>query len=176
MSSLRLLRTVETTAVKNINVTDIFTTDFSLYKIVSSNLKANNSTATGTNLRLITSSDSLIDDNYHYAQRGHKANTSFSWGASTDESRIWNVFGTIDDGGQASGSVAFIMNPADTSSYTYVWYGSTGYPSGAYRMYQGYGIHDSTDAITGFQIENNESAGEFATGGQIKIYGIRVDS
>ena len=176
MSSLRLLRTVDTTAVKDISITDIFTTDFNLYKIVSSNLKANNSTASGTNLRLINSNGSVIADNYHYAQRNHKANTSFSWSASTDESRIWNVFGGIDDGGQASGSVAYIMNPTDNSSYTYVWYGATGYPGGAYRMYQGYGIHDTADVITGFQIENNESAGEFATGGQIKIYGIRIDS
>ena len=69
---------------------------------------------------------------------------------------------------------AFVM--FNSSSYTYVWYGSTGYPGGYYRMYQGYGIHDTADVITGFQIENNESAGEFATGGQIKIYGIRIDS
>ena len=43
-------------------------------------------------------------------------------------------------------------------------------------MYKGIAAYPQLIKITGFQAELNESAGEFASGGKIKTYGLRVDS
>ena len=178
MSNLRLINETTTTAgVRTVNITDVFSSDFDIYKIVGSNNLANNSTATGFNLRFLNSSDSVIyHSGYYYAQQGLKGNTTFSEGRSQSESRIWNVFGGLDDSGQSSGSVAYIFNPTSTTTYTYVIYQSSSYPSGNYRMYKGIAVYKQAIKITGFQAELNESAGEFASGGKIRTYGLRVDS
>ena len=178
MSNLRLINETTTIAgVRTINITNVFSSDFDIYKIVGSNNLANNSTATGFNLRFLNSSDSVIyHSGYYYAQQGLKGNTSFSEGRSQSESRIWNVFGSLDDSGQSSGNVAYIFNPVTDSAYTYVIYQSTAYPSGNYRLYKGIAVYKQAIKITGFQAELNESAGEFASGGKIKTYGLRVDS
>ena len=178
MSNLRLINETTTIAgVRTINITNVFSSDFDIYKIVGSNNLANNSTATGFNLRFLNSSDSVIyHSGYYYAQQGLKGNTSFSEGRSQSESRIWNVFGSLDDSGQSSGNVAYIFNPVTDSAYTYVIYQSTAYPSGNYRLYKGIAVYKQAIKITGFQAELNESAGEFASGGKIRTYGLRVDS
>ena len=178
MSNLRLINETTTTAgVRTINITNVFSSDFDIYKIVGSNNLANNSTATGFNLRFINSGGSVIaSTSYYYAQQGLKGNTTFSEGRSQSESRIWNVFGGLDDSGQSAGSVAYIFNPTSTTTYTYVIYQSSSYPSGNYRMYKGIACLYTAIEITGFQAELNESAGEFASGGKIRTYGLRVDS
>ena len=178
MSNLRLINETTTIAgVRTINITNVFSSDFDIYKIVGSNNLANNSTATGFNLRFLNSSDSVISNTgYYYAQQGLKGNTTFSEGRSQSESRIWNVFGSLDDSGQSSGNVAYIFNPVTDSAYTYVIYQSSAYPSGNYRLYKGIAVYKQAVKITGFQAELNESAGEFASGGKIRTYGLRVDS
>ena len=178
MSNLRLINETTTTAgVQTVNITDVFSSDFDIYKIVGSNNLANNSTATGFNLRFINAGGSVIaDSGYYYAQQALKGNTTFGENKSTTESRIWNVFGGLDDSGQSSGSVAYIFNPTSTTTYTYVIYQSSNYPSGNFRMYKGVAVYPQLIKITGFQAELNESAGEFASGGKIITYGLRVDS
>ena len=178
MSNLRLINETTTTAgVRTVNITDVFSSDFDIYKIVGSNNLANNSTATGFNLRFLNSSDSVISHTgYYYAQQALKGNTTFGENKSQSESRIWNVFGSLDDSGQSSGNVAYIFNPVTDSAYTYVIYQSSNYPGGNYRMYKGIAVYKAAIKITGFQAELNESAGEFASGGKIRTYGLRVDS
>ena len=111
MSNLRLINETTTTAgVITVNITDVFSSDFDIYKIVGSNNLANNSTATGFNLRFLNSSDSVISHTgYYYAQQALKGNTTFGENKSQSESRIWNVFGSLDDSGQSAGSVAIYI-------------------------------------------------------------------
>jgi len=177
MSNLRLINETTTTAgVQTVNITDVFSSDFDIYKIVGAVNLANNSTATGFNLRFINASDSVITSGYTYAQVGLKGNTTFSEGRGTSEDRIWNVFGGLDDSGQSSGNIAYIFNPFSSSSYTFTISQSSAFPSGNFRMYKGIGLYPQTTSLTGFQAELNESAGEFASGGKIRTYGLRVDS
>ena len=178
MSSLRLINETTTTAgVRAVNVTDVFSSDFDIYKIVGAVNLPNNSTATGFNLRFINSSGSVISaSNYHYAQQSMKAENNFGEGSSTTENRLWNVFGALDDSGQSAGNVAYVFNPYNSSSFTFCIWQSSSYPSGNYRMYKGSGVLKQSDIITGFQAELNEGAGEFASDGKIRVYGLRVDS
>lgn len=177
MSNLRLINETTTTAgVQTVNITDVFSSDFDIYKIVGAVNLANNSTATGFNLRFINSSGSVISTDYDYAQQAMKAEASFGTNKSTSETRLWNVFGALDDSGQSAGNVAYVFNPFSSSSYTFCLWQSSSKPSGNYRMYKGIGVLHQLNSITGFQAELNESAGEFASGGKIRTYGLRVDS
>jgi hypothetical protein len=177
MSVERLLNVANVSSVVSaINVTDVFTDDFDVYKIVSGNLLGNNSTATGVNLRLINAGGSVIADNYQYAQRVMKSETDNGNNKSTDESRIWNFFNGVDDSGRSQGSHGYIFSPTDTSSWTYVQWHSMGINgSQKSRSYIGVATYPYLDKITGFQVELNESASELAAGGTIKTYGIRSD-
>ena len=177
MSVERLLNVANVSSVVTaINVTDVFTDDFDVYKIVSGNLLGNNSTATGVNLRLINAGGSVIADNYQYAQRVMKSEADNSNNRSTDESRIWNFFNGVDDSGRSQGSHGYIFSPTDTSSFTYVQWHSMGINgSQKSRSYIGVATYPYLTKITGFQVELNESASELAAGGTIKTYGIRSD-
>ena len=177
MSVERLLNVANISSVVSaINVTDVFTDDFDVYKIVSGNLLGNNSTATGVNLRLINASGSVIASSYQYAQRVMKSETDNGNNRSTDESRIWNFFNGVDDSGRSQGSHGYIFSPTDTSSFTYVQWHSMGINgSQKTRSYIGVATYPYLDKITGFQVELNESASELAAGGTIKTYGIRSD-
>ena len=177
MSNLRLINETTTTAgVQTVNITDVFSSDFDIYKIVGAVNLANNSTATGFNLRFINSSGTVISTDYDYGQLAMKGEAGFGENSSTSETRLWNVFGALDDGGQSAGNVAYIFNPYSSSSYTFCLWQSSSKPSGNLRVYKGIGVLHQTNSITGFQAELNESAGEFASGGKIKVYGLRVDS
>tara|TARA_Y100000361_G_scaffold56091_1_gene48949 strand:+ start:2011 stop:2544 length:534 start_codon:yes stop_codon:yes gene_type:complete len=177
MSNLRLINETTTTAgVQTVNITDVFSSDFDIYKIVGAVNLANNSTATGFNLRLINSSGTVISSGYEYAQLALKGETSFNENRGGSETRFWNVFGALDDSGQSAGNVAYVFNPFSSSSYTFCLWSSSSKPSGNYRMYKGIGNLYQLSSITGFQAELNESAGEFASGGKIRTYGLRVDS
>ena len=112
MSALELVNTTTiSSGVSSVNVTSVFTADYEVYKVVGANFLGATSTATGTNLRLINSSSSVITDDYMYAQLTMKGETSFGENRSEDEDRIWNVFSGIDDSGQASGGCFWIFNP-----------------------------------------------------------------
>ena len=98
MSVERLLNVANVSSVVTaINVTDVFTDDFDVYKIVSGNLLGNNSTATGVNLRLINASGSVLASSYQYAQRVMKSESDNGNNRSTSESRIWNFFNGVDE-------------------------------------------------------------------------------
>ena len=154
MSALRLINETTTTAgVQSVNITDVFSSDYDLYKLVGSKNLANNSTATGFNLRFINAGNSVVATDYDYAQLAMKG-----------------------DAAQSAGNVAYVFKPFSSSHYTYcIWQSSTN-PGGNYRMYKGIGVLHQLSCITGFQAELNESAGEFASGGKIRVYGLRVDT
>ena len=105
MSNLRLINETTTTAgVQSVNITEVFSSDFDIYVVMSSNLMANNSTATGANMRLIHSTGIVESGQiYDYGQEAHKGETSKGTNQSSTETRLWNTFGGIDDGGQGAG-------------------------------------------------------------------------
>ena len=177
MSNLRLIDETTTIAgVKTVNMEDVFSSNFDVYLILGANFMANNSTATGVNMRLITHNDDIVENQvYDYAQEVHKGETSKGEDYSDNETRIWNVFSGIDDGGQGSGGTIWLYHPFDTDKYTMMTWKSAGQPGGNLRGYNGHCIYTFQSRVTGYQIELNESAGQFAVGGKIRTYGLRVD-
>ena len=70
MSNLRLLNETTATSVSTMSVTDVFTTDFDIYKI---SLHSSSATEKEDHIQFINSSGSVISSsNYDYAQLSTK--------------------------------------------------------------------------------------------------------
>ena len=164
--------TTMTDDVQTVNITNVFSDKYDVYMIKGSNMIGKNSTATGANLRLINSSDSVLSSDYDFAQLTLKGEASFSEGKSTTATRLENVFGGLDDSGQSQGNVAYIFNPFSSSLYTFCQWQSSSM-LGNLRGHKGIGVLHTTASITGFQVELNESASRFSGEGKVSVYGVK---
>ena len=172
--SLELISTTTMTDdVQTVNITNVFSDKYDVYMIKGSNMLGKNSTATGVNLRFINSSDSVLSSDYDYAQLALKGEASFAENRSTTETRLWNVFGGLDDSGQSQGNIAYVYNPYSSSSYTFCQWQNGSMPGGNLREYKGVGVLHTTASITGFQVELNESASRFSGNGKVSVYGVK---
>lgn len=171
--NLRLIKTqTMTDNVRTEDITNVFSADYDVYLIRGSNFIGKNSTATGLNMQLINSSDSVITSGYTYSQHALKGDASYGEGNSTSSSRMDNVFGGLDDGGQSAGNIAYIFNPFQTR-YTYVISQNSSIPGGNFRMYKGVAVYPQTTSITGIRVELNESVSRFSGQGKVSIYGVQ---
>ena len=172
--SLELISTTTMTDdVQTVNITNVFSDKYDVYMIKGSNMLGKNSTATGVNLRFINSSDSVLSSDYDYAQLAIKGEASFGENKGTTPTRLWNVFGGLDDSGQSQGNIAYVFNPYSSSSYTFCQWQNGSMPGGNLRQYKGIGVLHTTASITGFQVELNESASRFSGNGKVSVYGVK---
>jgi hypothetical protein len=173
-TNLQLIKTTRLTDnVQTVNITNVFSSNYDVYLIKGSNMIGKNSTASGANLRFINASDSVISSSdYHYAQLTLKGEASFSENRSTTETRLFNVFSSLDNDGQSQGNIAYIFNPFSSSSYTFCqWQGAS--MTSNLRGHKGIGMLESTVSMTGFQVEANESASRFSGEGLVSVYGVK---
>jgi hypothetical protein len=176
MSNLRFIKEVTpTSGVHSLELTDVFTDDFDVYKISSSGLFSDSTTATACNLRFISAGGGVVTTNYDYAQLGMKGEATFVQNRSTSESRVYNFFSGLDDNPDSQGGTGYIFNPTNNNSYTHALYQSISHQNGNLRTYKGIGVLHTFSKVTGFQLEINESTADFDAGGVVKVYGLRVD-
>mgnify|MGYP003113492643 FL=1 len=173
MSNLRLLNeTTVSTSVSTVNVTDVFSADFDIYKIVFNGISTAGSTATPLNARLINSSGSVISSSeYDYAFLLMKAETSFTESRATNSTEWDNFFGNPDDNPELVSGVAYIFNPFSSSSYTFATNQVAVETRRWYKMIQ---VLTETTSVTGFQAF--ESNSRPINSGVFKTYGLRVDT
>ena len=177
MSNLRLINeTTVSSAVSNVNVTDVFSTDFDIYIIVGDNFSTASTTATESYLRFINSSGSVISADYNFASWYMPADTGFSEirnSNTSDTTKIHYASGNPDQAPDVAGCVLYIFNPYSSSSYTFnIGQQSSHYSNPRYLASKGIGILKQTNTITGFQFMFPSSD---VSSGVIKTYGLRVD-
>jgi len=173
MSNLRLINETTGTSVSNISVTDVFSSDYDIYKIVISNVDGA-STSHWTKLRLINSSGSIVSaSNYDFAMLETKAWDGTSENKRTSQSSFEYIF--IDsDSNVGAGGVGYIFNPTSTSSYTFTlgqsqaFYSTNGGEGTKYI-----GALKQTASMSGFQLLRTSGSYDTIT---IRTYGLRVDS
>ena len=175
MSALRLINETEiTSSVSAINVTDVFSADFDIYKIVTSGLTTVSTTGADLDGRFINSSGSVVStSSYDYAHLNLKAETTFSQSKETSITLMSSMFGGTDDSPEGNGTVTYVFNPYSSSSYTFSLFQTSSRLSGNYRPKKGIAVLKSTASITGFQIV---CTGANVDEGIVKTYGLRVDS
>lgn len=175
MSNLRLINeTTVSSTVSSVNIENVFTDDFDIYKITSNGFELTSNGGANIDLRLINSSGSVISTNYALAILNLKSNASFSEGnRSTNNDKVQFYFGRAGASGETTGSVGYIFNPTNSSSYTFGvfqnFYDNNNIsPEGS----KGILALTQTNSITGFQAFCSSNFNE----GTIRTYGLRVDS
>jgi len=176
MSNLRLINeTTVSASTSSVDVTDVFSADFDIYKITTNNFSTVGTTQTALDLRFINASGSVITaSQYDYAYLNAKANTTFAEVRATNSSFIDNFFAVPDQSPEGASSVSYIFNPFSSSSYTFAINQSSRAEAGNFRSQKYIAVLTQTASITGFQLfETNTRPFDE---GVIRTYGLRVDS
>tara|TARA_R100001230_G_C5588705_1_gene105509 strand:+ start:125 stop:646 length:522 start_codon:yes stop_codon:yes gene_type:complete len=160
-----------TSAVATSSVTDCFNDNYSIYKVVARNIVT--SAEAFLRLQFINSAGSIISSaDYGWADLFLKANTTFLDRKDATDNYIYDFNlskGTISGG--AGNTVAYIYNPTNASSYTYItWSGTSVYDSTYGFGQKGVGVLKQASDVTGMHFIMDSSA---TFTGEILIYGVK---
>ena len=177
MSNLRLINDTTFSGVANASVTDVFSSDYDIYKVVATDYATTSGTAGRARLRFINTSGSLITaSNYDSASLAIEAAATgaFPQVKATSQNHIdWLVYDNGETGG-ASAGVWYIFNPFSSSAYSFVVFQESHYQSsyGA-STEKGIGVFKNTGSMEGFMIYG-VNGGNFNA--RFRTYGLRVDT
>jgi len=176
MSNLRLInQTTISSSTSALSITDVFSADFDIYKIVASGILLTGTTQTNLSMRLINTSGSVLSgaNDYAYAteeQTSYQAFSEYKDGSGN----LWQNFFGKDDGAEGSSAIIYVFNPYSSSSYTFGLSQSVGDNGTNFVFYKNIGVYMQTESISGFQLL--ETATRPFDEGLIKTYGLRVDT
>ena len=180
MSNLRLINdTTITSGVSSVNIENVFSADFDIYKIVANGISTVGTTQTDPNFRFINSSGTIVTaSNYDYGQlylRSYASDTEIRSSSDTD---IRLVVGDEDSFGGTA--IIYVFNPTNISSYTFVLHqGSLAIDLNnnntvSFASNKGIGLLHEFTSITGFHLKNNNASASVDY--TATTYGLRVDS
>ena len=175
MSNLRFINeTTVGSSVTSVDVTDVFTSDFEIYKIVVPQMNTVGVSATDVGMRFINSGGSVISaSDYDYGNRGLLAYSVYQDERSASADSILK-FGQADQEPEGTSIVSYVFNPFSSSAFTYVMHeNSYRFGSGAGGG-KGFGVLHQLNSITGFRLYAVSSTRPFTTS-KIRTYGIRID-
>jgi hypothetical protein len=175
MSNLRLINsTTVASSVSSVNVENVFSSDFDIYKIIVPTMVTVGVSATDIGLRFINSGGSVdSSSSYDYANRGLRAYTTYADQRSASSVYIQKL-GQADQQPEGAGFVAYIFNPFQSDRYTFMIHqNSFSFGSGKGGG-KGIGVHQDLSSQTGFQLVAISSTRPFDTS-TIRTYGIRID-
>ena len=176
MSALRLINETNVSSfVNTVNITDIFSADFDIYKIVVSDTEPSGVPSTdliALYTRFINSSGSVITaSNYDRDNLLMKAENVF------DNDRLANTtsfYGRDNIGNYtSSGSVTYIFNPYSSSSYSSAINQHQAQGSLGAIGLKGIMVLTQTASMTGFCVYQNSGTLDNIT---LRTYGLRVDN
>ena len=174
MSALRLINeTIATDGVAEVNVTDVFSSDFDIYQITFTDLRTNS--GADFNMRwLNTSGSAVTSSQYDRAKHFLPAGGTFGEVRTTNQDYIQrpaDAFGYSSSGQTGFGSM-YVFNPYSSSSYTF-FIAQGGLKGGSNSTFaKDIGVLTETTSIGGFKFYVSTT---FKTL-NVRTYGLRVDS
>ncbi len=172
MSNLRLINETNVTSASQISVTDVFSSDFDIYKI---EFDYSFDVTSNVNARLINSSGSVITSSeYDWAYERFNDYTTFGENRGDNETD-WNDFIGKNDSvsGECQNSVGYIFNPYSSDRFTYALFSSANAVNDQSQGMKGVACLTEVTSVTGFQIIFDSYA---SNNGKIRTYGLRVNS
>jgi hypothetical protein len=169
VGNLELIDKTEiTTSVSSVDITDVFSSKYDVYKIVTNGIEDTTNTPS-LHIRFINSSGSVISaSNYDYAYWNMRSEAGFAQSTGTNQSYIRGVFG-FSSATHSQGSVTYIFNPYLATSYTFGLSQFSSYNT-TLRSIKNIGVLKQTASMTGFQLFDIDST-NFSEG-VIKTYGL----
>ena len=138
MSNLRLINETTASSVSSVSVTDVFTADYDIYKIVVPTYQP--STADTLLMRLVNASGSVISaSNYDKATQVLRSYNTFQ---EDYFSNISNFFQMSDNNASAVGIglTVYCFNPFSSSSYSFILQQEFSNGSAGTKGYKGIGV------------------------------------
>ena len=169
-TNLQFIKSASAKQVSTLDVTDCFNDGYDVYKIIF------NGANTDTNgiyagFRVIVGGSVQSGGDYDTASLFLKAYSSFTEERRTSQSDFENVAYLATGNNEGTfGSVIYIFNPYDSSSYTFVsLQSSTDFGLGSKTI----GVRKVADQVTGLQFkpENAYSSAKFDM--DISVYGVK---
>ena len=175
MSNLRLINeTTVTSGVSTISATDVFSTDFDIYKITLEGFYA--STIDYFYLRLINSSGAVIATTYDVASLEMRSNNTFNQRLGTNYTAMFPSTNYLPNSeAENYNGVFYFFNPYSSLSYSFMLGESNEAEYSAMYSNKYIGVLKQTSSITGFQLSVGALGGTLS-GGKMRTYGLRVDS
>ena len=177
MSNLRLIDDTTVSGVASVNITDVFTSDYDVYKVVATDYATTAGTAGRARLRFINTSGGVeTGSTYDSASLAIEAaaTSAFPEVKATSQNHIdWLVYDNGETGG-ASAGVWYIFNPFSSSAYSFVIFQESHFQAsyGA-STEKGIGVFKNTGSMEGFLIYG-VNGGNFNA--RFRTYGLRVDT
>ena len=169
VGNLELIDKTEiTSSVSSVDITDVFSDKYDVYKIVTNGIEDTTNTP-ALMIRFINSSGSVVTaSNYDYAYLTMRADNIFSENNGTNQSYIRGFFGFLN-ATHSQASVSYIFNPYSSSSYTFALSQISSFQS-ALRGVKNIGVLKQTASMTGFQLFDIDNT-DFSEG-VIRTYGL----
>ena len=171
MSNLRLINETSASSVASVSITDVFSADFDIYKVV---IKDVDSTAENyTYMKLINSSGSIVTASvYDYASEYLRSYDTFVAVIGVTAG-FFPRFGVQNTGASDGGTtVAYLFNPYLSSTYTHFINQHSGQGSLGQIGLKGIGQLRENSSITGMNIYPASGTFDAIT---VQVFGIRVD-
>jgi hypothetical protein len=175
-TDLQFIKSVSGNSVSSLSVTDCFSADYDVYKIVGHTAEYLPTVATDAidlRIQFIDSGGSVISDSeYDTGRLTMKTETGFDNDKQTSTTYMYGLmlFGDYDN----AGMVNYVYNPNDSSSYTFMHgQGAGGYDtaSNRFRGAKQIGVHKSAEQITGIHFISSNASYSFNV--TISIYGVK---
>ena len=175
MSQLRLIQDTTVSDVTAVDITDVFSSDFDIYKVVATGYDETSGDANRANIRFINSAGSVdAVGPYKHGSLAIEAAASSSYPEVKSNSTTNINFVLYDNGqsGACSSGVWYIFSPSDSSSFTFMTFTENHFQNGyGSSVEKGMGTYHVANEITGFRVYSSAS-GNFDL--RVKVYGISV--
>tara|TARA_R100000329_G_scaffold4311_1_gene5921 strand:- start:6942 stop:7457 length:516 start_codon:yes stop_codon:yes gene_type:complete len=155
-TNLQFVKQTSATNVSSMNITDCFSSGYDVYKVFLTKLEGYQSGNRNIHMRFIDTNSSVISGSeYSWAALNLRSYSSFSQGKSANDTEIERIqiYGDTD---VEFGTVLYIFNPYNSSSYTFAKWKSAGLINTPYLYgIAGIGVHKQTEQITGINFISN---------------------
>ena len=169
MSALRFITESSGSSITSFSMTDVFSSDFDIYKVVLDTIDFANADLF---FRFINSSGSIVSaSNYDDAVLLQRSYGAFGENRNLNATSLGSIgFSDLSDKGGAT--VIYIFNPTSSSSYTFALWQNAGVSSIGTPVRKGIGVLKQTASMTGINFNASSSILNI----RARVYGLRVDN
>ena len=170
MSALRLINETTGTSTSSFQVTDIFSSDFDIYKLVVDRLDLGN--ANYARIKFINSAGSLITGGYETAFLDLTSYAVYAENRATNQTDLALGYAGGTTTAWGGGFVIYVINPYQSSTYTFVEFESSTNISANFVGSKGIGLLQTQVSVTG--IEFHLASSGIYDNIRLRTYGLSV--
>ena len=165
-TNLQFIKSASATSVDSLQITDCFSADYDVYKVV---IDSDNASNADMYTRVINNSGTVISTGtkYDFANLEMNSASGFSDYKNTGVNQFEGIGFTSTTG---NSTVAYFFNPYNSSSYTFAISQTSSMYTTDLRGGKSIGVYKNADTITGLEIRDNSTDYAYIN---ISVYGVK---